>query len=157
MSTIGIVGTGWVGSSIAISALHLGVAQDLMLYDARTGLAEGEAMDLAHGASFYPACRVRAAAYEIIQRKGATNHAIGLVTASLLKSLLRNERRVLTVSRVQTHALGLEDIALSLPCIVDARGAVQLLEPDLDHVERDALARSATVLRESIVLLGPLS
>src|SRR5262249_709197 len=36
---------------------------------------------------------VRTAAYEIINRKGATNHAIGLVTADLLRCLLRNERR----------------------------------------------------------------
>jgi L-lactate dehydrogenase len=44
---------------------------------------------------------VRRAAYEVIQRKGATNHAIGLVTASLLRCLLRGEKRVLTVMRVQ--------------------------------------------------------
>ena len=36
------------------------------------------------------------AAYEVIQRKGATNHAIGLVTASLLGTLLRGERRLLS-------------------------------------------------------------
>ena len=53
------------------------------------------------------ATEVRTAAYEIIRRKGATNHAIGLTTAALLRSALRGERRVLTVSRVQTGALGL--------------------------------------------------
>jgi L-lactate dehydrogenase len=47
---------------------------------------------------------VRRAAYEIIRRKGATNHAIGLATADLLRCLLRDERRVLTVSRVQEGA-----------------------------------------------------
>ena len=36
---IGIVGTGWVGSSVAISTLHAGIAQELLLYDARQGLA----------------------------------------------------------------------------------------------------------------------
>ena len=299
MSSIGIIGTGWVGSGVAISTLHTGIAQELLLYDARETLAEGEAMDLAHGASFYPACHVRAAsiadmrgtaaivisagrggsptqtrldllrenastvqglaqqlrgyqgvvvivtnpvdvltfvfqaasglppervigtgtmldtarlrqilgrelnvdsrsvhaqvvgehgdsevvlwssarvggvelrrwpawtagreasiahevrraAYEIIQRKGATNHAIGLVTANLLGSILRNERRVLTVSRVQSGALGLGDVALSLPAVVDSRGATEVLAPELDGPEKDGLARSAEVLRQAI-------
>src|SRR5262249_38708132 len=56
----------------------------------------------------------RPAAYEIIRRKGATNHAIGLVSAELLRCLLRGERRVLTVTRVQQGAAGLRDVALSL-------------------------------------------
>jgi L-lactate dehydrogenase len=46
---------------------------------------------------------VRTAASEIIKRKGSTNHAIGLVTASLVGYILRCERRVLTVSRLQTE------------------------------------------------------
>ena len=47
------------------------------------------------------AMQVRTAAHEIIRRKGATNHAIGLVTAALLRSTLRGERRILTDSRWQ--------------------------------------------------------
>jgi L-lactate dehydrogenase len=303
MSAIGIIGTGWVGSSVAISALHMGLARELLLYDARPGLAEGESMDLAHGASFYPTCvvrsasigemrdadvvvisagrggnagqtrlellrhnasvirdlavqfqdyrgivvvvtnpvdvltyvfqqasglpvervigtgtmldtsrlrqilgreidldprsvhahvvgehgdsevvlwssarvgggllrnwsgwngaqedrvahQVRRAAYEIIQRKGATNHAIGLVTASLLRSVMQNERHVLTVSRVQAGATQLHDVALSLPTIVGAAGALQVLEPELDDGERAALERSASVLREAIASIA---
>jgi len=57
---VAIVGTGWVGSSVAISTLHSGVADELLLHDLREDVAEGEAMDLAHGASFYPSATVRA-------------------------------------------------------------------------------------------------
>ena len=57
---IGIVGMGSVGSSIAVSTLHGGVATELLLHDLKPELAEGEAMDLAHGASFYPTASVRA-------------------------------------------------------------------------------------------------
>lgn len=295
---IGIVGTGWVGSSVAISILHSGAATELLLSDVRSEVAEGEAMDLAHGASFYPAARVRAApldeletadavvvaagrggradesrlallrdnaaivrdiasklkglrgllvvvtnpvdlmtqiatetsglppervigtgtmldtarlrqvlgrelaieprsihgqivgehgdsevvlwsgaciggipvrrwpswnreqetkvaeevrraAYEIIRRKGATNHAIGLVTAALLRWCLRGERRVLTVTRVQQGVLGFRDVALSLPCIVGAEGAAEVLEPEMDEVERNAVERSVEILRRA--------
>jgi L-lactate dehydrogenase len=92
---------------------------------------------------------VRSAAYEIIKRKGATNHAIGLVTADLLRCLLRDERRVLTVTRVQDGAAGLRDVALSLPTIVGAEGAGEILEPDMSSDERQALMHSAEVLRQA--------
>ncbi len=293
---VAIIGTGWVGASVAISTLHSGVADELLLHDLRTDVAEGEAMDLAQGASFYPpadvrtatldeiadadaivisagrggrkgesrlellrdnagvirelgrhlrrtrgtiivvtnpadvltqimtevtglpparvistgtmldtarlkhavsrsvgidarsihayvvgehgdsevvlwssarvggvplrkwpgwdeanepglAEQVRRAAYEIIQRKGATNHAIGLVTADLLRCLLRNERRVLTVSRLQEGAVGIRGVALSLPAVVGAGGAADVVEPDMSPEEREGLQRSADVLR----------
>ena len=63
-TSIGIIGRGWVGSSVAISALHAGVANELLLHDAREGLAEGEALDLAQGSSFYPAAEVRSGTLE---------------------------------------------------------------------------------------------
>ncbi len=300
-ASIGIIGTGWVGSSVAISLLHAGAANELILYDARDGLAEGEAMDLAHGSSFYPSAAVRSgsleeiyeadaiviaagkggrpgqsrldllkdnlvilrklahqmrgykgivvivtnpvdvltydftktsglppervigtgtmldtarlrqilgrelsldphsihaqvvgehgdsevvlwssayvggmplrrwegwrrddeastanevrtAAQEIIKRKGSTNHAIGLVTSALLRWMLRGERRVLTVSRLQSGALGLNDVALSLPTIVSAEGATEVLEHELDEDEKILLDRSASVLRKTAEL-----
>ena len=299
---VAIIGTGWVGTSVAISVLHSGAADELWLHDVRAAVAEGEAMDLTHGAAFYPSCKVRVAsvedmrqaqvvvvaagrggkpgesrldllrdnvrlvreightlagfagtivlvsnpvdvltqvmtqasglpparvlgtgtmldtarlrqmlgqnlqvatqsihaqvigehgdsevvlwsgarvggvplsdwpgwraetqialasevrmaAYEVIQRKGATNHAIGLVTASLLQCLLRGERRVLTVSRMQEGALGLHGVALSLPTLVGIEGGVQVLEPTMVDVEREALNQSADVLRHALASL----
>jgi L-lactate dehydrogenase len=295
---VGIIGTGWVGTSVAICLAREGVAREILLNDKRPGLAEGEAMDLSHGAPFLPPVRVRAAevaemrdsdalviaagrngrpgesrldllrdnaevvrqlgaqlrghrglllmvtnpvdvlthvlaeasgappervlgtgtlldtarmrqlvatelrlsphsvhlnvvgehgdsqvplfssawvgstrlrawpgwrqerepalaqkvrdaAGEIIARKGATNHAIGLVTAHLLKWALRDEGRVLCVSRIQDGPLGLSDVALSLPARVDRSGAYTLSEPELDDREREAVLRSAELLKRA--------
>src|SRR5688572_13596708 len=300
---IAVIGTGWVGSSVAISTLHSGVADELLLHDARDAVAEGEAMDLAHGAAFYPpaavrtaaiedmvdadviviaagrggrpgesrldllrenavmigdigkrlirargtvlvvsnpvdvltrrltevsglpparvigtgtmldtarlkevigraihvdphsihaqvvgehgdsevvlwtgarvggvplrawvgwdpqretasADEVRRAAYEIIRRKGATNHAIGLVTADLLRCILRDERRVLTVSRVQEGAFGLQKVALSLPTVVGVQGAAEVIETEISADERERLQHSADVLRQAAAGAG---
>ena len=290
---------GLVGTSVAISTLHAGIAQRLWLHDLRAEVAEGEAMDLAHGAAFYPACEVAAvplekmreadvvvvaagrnemvaptragwtccattpawpprwarccaalavvvmvsnpvdvltrvlqvasglppervigtgtlldtarlrgrslagscgwrrvrstsrcwgawrfvgarvvgrapgraptaqlgavgcrrrahpwlsrcrAAYEVIQRKGATNHAIGLVTTRVMRALLLDERSILAVSRVQTGACGLQGVALSLPSLIGAGGALEVLEPEMDELERAALAASAALLERA--------
>jgi L-lactate dehydrogenase len=96
---------------------------------------------------------VRTAGQEVIRRKGATTHAIGLVTATLLKWMLRGARRVLTVSRVQEGALGLTGVALSLPTVLGPAGAVQVFEPDMTAAERDEVLRSADVLRQAAAAL----
>jgi len=93
---------------------------------------------------------VRTAAYEIIRRKGATNHAIGLVAADLIRSVVRDERRILTVSRMQEGACGIGDVALSLPAVVGAEGAPRVIEPEMNQEERDALHRSAEILRQAM-------
>src|SRR5436305_4598563 len=61
---VGVIGVGSVGASVAISTLHSGAADELLLNDLRGDLAAGEAMDLAQGASFYPTATVRTAAIE---------------------------------------------------------------------------------------------
>ena len=61
---VAIIGTGWVGASVAISTLHSGIADELLLNDQRGDVAEGEAMDLAHGASLYASATVRTASIE---------------------------------------------------------------------------------------------
>jgi len=287
---IGIIGTGWVGTSVAFSTLIAGHARELWLHDQRGAVAEGEAMDLSDGAAFYPRCDVRAvpltqmreadivvlaagrngrpdesrldllrdnariaagfgqalagfggivtvvtnpvdvltrvvraasglppervigtgtlldtarlrerlavrlgvatdsvhaqvvgehgdssvplwsgarvggvalrdwpgwrvdeeaalaqavrrAAYEVIQRKGATNHAIGLVTAELIGAIVNDERRLLPVSRVQD-----DGVALSLPALVGAGGALPVTAPAMDRAEREALVASSDLL-----------
>lgn len=297
--SIGIIGMGWVGSSVAISVLHSGIAGELLLFDIKSEIAEGEAMDLSHGSSFYPTAKVRAvaieemmetdaiviaagrggkpgetrlqllnenvliakdialklsgytgivvvvsnpvdvltyfiqkfsglpasrvigtgtmldtarlkemlgrslsldprsihaqvvgehgdsevvlwsgamiggmslkdwkgwnpekeasigeqvrtAAGEIIRRKGATNHAIGLVTATLIKWMLRGERRVITVSRVQEAGSEFENVAISLPTIVGTDGATEVIFPEMSEEEHRKLIASAEVLRKAI-------
>ncbi|MEM9328938.1 MAG: L-lactate dehydrogenase [Bacteroidota bacterium] len=297
--SIGIIGMGWVGSSVAISILQRGLCQELLINDVRSEIAEGEAMDLNHGSSFYPACdvyaadieemvhchaivvtagrggrpeetrldllkdniaiaqsisqklagfqglliivanpadvltyyyqqftglpahrvigtgtmldtarlremvgthftidprsihayaigehgdsqlvlwsqatigglalrkwpgweptlesdiaeKVRRAAGEIIRRKGATNHAIGLVTATLLKWLLRGERRVIAVSSVLPPHLGLGEVALSLPSVVSSDGVMEVLKLRMESDEEARLKVSAEVLRTAI-------
>lgn len=297
--SIGIIGMGWVGTSVAISILQRGVCQELLINDINKDIADGEAMDLTHGSSFYPSAKVksvsiedmidckaivvtagrgsvpgetrldllegnmqivkqiseklagfngflivvanpvdvltyfyqrftgleakkvigtgtmldsarlrsmigsrldidaksihanvigehgdsevvlwsgariggiplanwngwkpqyknqisdqlRTAAYEIIKRKGATNHAIGLVTATLLKWIFRGERRVVTLSSIITGIHGLSDVALSLPSVVSSNGIEKVLEVSMNQTEQKQLQRSADIITKAI-------
>ncbi|MDR2974286.1 MAG: L-lactate dehydrogenase [Propionibacteriaceae bacterium] len=61
---ISIIGAGFVGSTIAYTLVMRGVASDLVLVDTNTARAEGEAMDIAHGAPFAKVSSIRAGSYE---------------------------------------------------------------------------------------------
>lgn len=93
---------------------------------------------------------VKRAAYEIIKRKGATNHAIGLVTATLLKWLLRGERRIVTLSSVVESAYGVGDLAISVPVMVDRDGIAQLVTPEISEYEYQQFQKSADVIKSAI-------
>lgn len=63
---VGLVGTGMVGASFAYSLMQSGLANELILIDADTARAEGEAMDLNHGLPFVGPMRIRAGGYELL-------------------------------------------------------------------------------------------
>ncbi len=94
--------------------------------------------------------KVQKAAYEIIKRKGATNHAIGLVTATLLKWIMRNERRIVTVSTVIDGNFGLKNVAISLPSVVSSQGVEEIIDVEMDDNEKEKFLQSAQVLKEAI-------
>jgi L-lactate dehydrogenase len=94
------------------------------------------------------------AAEEIIRGKGATNFAVGLSAAGIVEAVLQDERTVMPVSSLLTGQYGIDDVCLSLPSIVDARGVDAVLTPPLSGDEADALRRSADTVRSVERSLG---
>jgi L-lactate dehydrogenase len=97
---------------------------------------------------------VRNAAYQIIRGKGATNYAIGLATVQILEAVLNDEQRVLPVSSRLEGYLGIDDVCLSVPSIVNRTGVETVLEVPLSEQEREGLRRSADTIRQAIRTLG---
>ncbi|SDG40598.1 L-lactate dehydrogenase [Microbacterium pygmaeum] len=91
---------------------------------------------------------VRDAAYKVIQGKGATNYAIGLSSARIVEAILGDEHAVMPVSTVLRDFHGLDGVALSVPSIVSAAGAVPIRETSFSGDELELLHRSAAALRE---------
>ena len=89
---------------------------------------------------------VRQAAYQIIERKGATNFAIGVSTQQIHEAMSDDQNRLMTVSRPLASAYNLGDICLSIPCHMSRDGAGPAMELELSQKEHDALMRSAETL-----------
>jgi L-lactate dehydrogenase len=93
---------------------------------------------------------VRDAAYKVIQGKGATNYAIGLSSARIIEAILNDERAVMPVSPVLRDFHGVDGVALSVPSVVSAAGAVPIRETRFADNELDLFHRSAGALREVV-------
>ena len=63
-SKVAIVGPGNVGSTFAFALMISGLAREIVLIGRNREQAEGECMDLNHGASFVPPVHIYAAGYE---------------------------------------------------------------------------------------------
>ncbi|MGB7567215.1 MAG: L-lactate dehydrogenase [Chitinivibrionales bacterium] len=97
---------------------------------------------------------VRDSAYHIIAAKGSTCYAIGLALVRIVEAILRNEHSVLTVSTLLDGEYGLNDVCLSVPCIVSQAGVERIIEGKLTDGEREALYASASVIKESLIQLS---
>ena len=93
--------------------------------------------------------QARDAAYEIIDRKGHTDTAIGVVIARIVRAVLEDQQNVLPVSTRPDGAYGIEDVCLSIPCVVGLEGVEKRVDPELSDDERKALQVSAQALHES--------
>jgi L-lactate dehydrogenase len=92
----------------------------------------------------------RRAAYEIIQRKGATYYAIAAGLVRIIEAIVRNEDSVLTVSSLVRGTYHLNDVCISLPSVVNQQGIAQVLELPLAAKEHTALEKSVQVVRAAI-------
>ncbi len=92
---------------------------------------------------------VRKAAYRIIAGKGSTYYGIAAAISRIVNAIRVNERAVLTVSTCIGDGGALDGVSLSLPRIVGSEGVETTLLPPLSDAERDALHRSADVLRQA--------
>jgi L-lactate dehydrogenase len=98
--------------------------------------------------------QTRDAAYQIIKLKGATYYAIGSGLLRIVEAILRDQSTVLSVSSLIEDYYDIQDVFLSLPCIVDRGGVERVLRLELSPDEILGLRNSANVLKKMTQDLG---
>lgn len=94
------------------------------------------------------------AAYEIIQRKGATYYAVANGLLRICEAVLRDQNTVLSVSTLVQGYHSIEDVYLSVPCIVGRNGIIRTINLELSKDEEEKLKTSAGVLRKTLQQIG---
>ncbi len=97
---------------------------------------------------------VKNSAYEIIDRKGETSYGIGLAMARITSSLLGDENSVLPVSVLVNDFIGVNDVYLSLPSVLNKSGVRQALPVKLNDIEKEQFRHSAGRLKEILKKSG---
>ncbi len=98
--------------------------------------------------------KTKNAAYEIIEKKGATYYAIALAVRRIVESIIGNENSILTISSLFEGEYGIRDICLSAPTIVGSNGAEHILEVDFSEEELEGLKRSSQTLKQLAKEIG---
>ena len=98
--------------------------------------------------------RVRNFAYEIIERKNATYFGVAMAVKRICEVIVRDEKTILPVSTMMHGEYGIEDVVLSMPCILGKDGIETKVPISLSEDEIRELQESAGVLKEITKEIG---
>lgn len=101
---------------------------------------------LAHDELDKIAHNVKRAAYEIINKKGATYYGIGMVLVRITNAILDDEHTILTISSYDKN----NDLFIGYPAIVGRDGVVGRVAVKLTDEEQKALDNSIGVIKNVI-------
>lgn len=90
--------------------------------------------------------QTREAAKKIIEAKGATYYAIGVVVMKIMQAIASDSKTVYPLSVPLTEYQGYTGVALSVPCVLGASGVEKILDVDLSASEKEAFDRSVAAL-----------
>lgn len=94
--------------------------------------------------------KIRQRAYRVIETKKSTYFAIGFVVSKIISALRHSSRTIYPVCSLAQGEYGLDDVVLGLPSTICADGVHILAGYPLNDREREALHRSAEVVKEAI-------
>lgn len=94
--------------------------------------------------------QTRNAASNIIAKKGATNYAIALVIAKIVRAVLLDQSRIFTVSSLIENVYGINDVCLSLPVVVRKSGMCERMPILLNDNEQKLFIASAGKIKQEI-------
>lgn len=86
-------------------------------------------------------------AYDVIQKKGYTNWAVGLTGSYIARAVVDDTRQIMPVSTCIRGLYGIEeDIFTSMPCVVGSTGVRRVVELPLTETEETKLRNSTATL-----------
>lgn len=91
---------------------------------------------------------VHGAGGQVIRLKGATFYAVSVVTAYVCSCILHDAKAVLPLSTMLRGQFGLEDVCLSVPCVLGAKGIEKINVPKFNEEEVAAMVASGMSLKE---------
>lgn len=92
--------------------------------------------------------KVKNAAYEIINRKGATFYGIAMTVADIVEAVLFDQHKILPLSVRLDGWNGISGVCLSAPVVVGRQGIEKVWPVKLNYKEKNRLQKSAKAIKK---------
>lgn len=92
---------------------------------------------------------VRDKAYRIIDKKGATYYGVATAIMKIVKAILKNEHKLITVGCYLTGQYGYNDVFIGTPAIIGADGIERVIEIPLNGTEKNAMRKTVDTLKRT--------
>jgi len=99
--------------------------------------------------------QVLEAGLEIFARKGNTNHGIAASVFRIIRAVCANEHSVLPVGVLLKNQYGVDDLVMSVPCVIGGDGVQKILNYEFTPDERRDFHASEAHLRQLLAQTGP--
>lgn len=93
---------------------------------------------------------VKVSGLDIVELKGFTSSGIALSVCRLVGAIMRNEKAVVPVSTVLQGEYGLQDVAMSLPCVISKNGIDRVLQLPMDEKGHEDLMKCYEYLHDTL-------
>jgi malate dehydrogenase len=87
---------------------------------------------------------------EVIKLKGSTVYAPGEVIRIMADAVIRDRKRVMSVSTILQGEYGFSGVSIGVPCILGKNGVEKILELRLDAKAREDFENSAKITKDAI-------
>lgn len=97
---------------------------------------------------------VKTSGASVIAGKGATNYGIGSSSALIAEAIIQDQNKVLPIASVLKNYKGISDVAISVPTVVNSKGAAKTLDVSMTEEETASFIASAEAVRASVESLN---
>lgn len=92
------------------------------------------------------------AGFRIFERKGNTNHGIAASVFRIIRAIEANEHSVLPIGTLLQGQYGVNDLVMSVPCVVGRAGVQKILSYEFTSAEQEEFHHSEQHLRGLLAL-----
>jgi L-lactate dehydrogenase len=98
--------------------------------------------------------KIRGVGTEIFIKKGNTNHGIAATICRIVRAIAIDEKAVLPVGTLLQGEYGIDNLVMSVPCIIGRSGMERIIHVDLTPSEQAQFSHSEQHVRELLATSG---
>ena len=90
--------------------------------------------------------------FDVYDRKGSTQYGIASATTGIIRSILHDDRQMISVSALLSGEYGEKDVYCGVPAIVGKEGVIEIAEYHLSKEEQIKFKQSVRAIKEGIAM-----